>query len=154
MFLSRDNVYIKFANLIKKQLNHLKLFTTYTNTHPLQTKFERVSFFHSSSCLDSESTEDNDEGFVASGSIDHSMDEGEEGDAGKGEEEEEEGGGGVLGEGEGVGVDSFTATLSYPPHFTDMHDPGLPDHSDDYDLNADDDLVSWLHIFITSVYSQ
>ncbi|XP_069978862.1 insulin receptor [Penaeus vannamei] len=37
--------------------------------------FERVSFFHSSSCCDSESTEDNDEGFIASGSLDPSIDD-------------------------------------------------------------------------------
>ncbi|XP_063615467.1 insulin-like peptide receptor isoform X1 [Penaeus indicus] len=37
--------------------------------------FERVSFFHSSSCCDSESTEDNDEGFIASGSLDPSIED-------------------------------------------------------------------------------
>ncbi|XP_068208063.1 insulin receptor-like isoform X2 [Palaemon carinicauda] len=36
---------------------------------------EKVSFFHKSNCCDSESTEDNDEGFIASGSLDPSLEE-------------------------------------------------------------------------------
>ncbi|XP_069173650.1 insulin-like growth factor 1 receptor isoform X2 [Procambarus clarkii] len=80
--------------------------------------FERVSFFHSWRCCDSESTEDNDEGFIASGSLDPSLEEAEH---------------------------CFTSSASpHQPHDLDHHDPDHHDHYDHShvdDIGADDDLV-------------
>ncbi|XP_064077827.1 LOW QUALITY PROTEIN: insulin receptor-like [Macrobrachium nipponense] len=67
---------------------------------------ERVSFFHKSNGCDSESTEDNDEGFIASGSLDPSLEE-------DGEEKDEEN------EDDIEGDHSFSSSIPHSLHNTE-----------------------------------
>nr|AKF17681.1 insulin-like receptor [Macrobrachium rosenbergii] len=67
---------------------------------------ERVSFFHKSNGCDSESTEDNDEGFIASGSLDPSLEE-------EGEEDDEEN------EDDIEGDHSFSSSIPHSLHNTE-----------------------------------
>ncbi|KAK7075767.1 hypothetical protein SK128_015905 [Halocaridina rubra] len=84
----------------------------------------KVSYFHSSSCCDSESTEDNDEGFIASGSS--SEDEGKE------EEEEEE---------ENENQNSLCSSLPPSPHLIE----------DDQENVVKFDLFSFLKNYMTFI---
>ncbi|XP_042219976.1 insulin receptor-like isoform X2 [Homarus americanus] len=76
-----------------------------------QARFERVSFFHSSSCRDSKSTESNDKGSIASGSLGPSLEDAEH---------------------------SFSTSLDHN-HYDSLHN--LDDHGTEDDTVVDDDML-------------